>query len=401
MVNRNTLNELERLGFGGDIDALESYVATLQDAAGNGEPLVTDSVYDQHFRLLKELKPESEILSRNWETADFEFTDKDEVLKKYGMCSITTVQEWSELGEFLNVLDEIGEPVTLAVSVKENGHGVRAIYTYGELTGGSTRGRYKRGRDITRHLRAVLPTHVSQWDNIPLMEVRGEMLVSIDNFEKHLKNTLKTPLSSVTSLIRDSVSDEELRFLDMLCYKVISANGEMEFGSLHEEYSHLVDCGFRVPPAVLINGVTSENLQANAEKVLEYFESKMDKGELPYSCDGLVFTIDDNETFYSTGKNGNSWRGNFALKIGRYWASNVYSSIIREIQFIPGKSYLTPKASIDPVVASTGATITTVPLYNVGVMERYGYTVGEEVFFKFGGETGVTLCDANGESVRV
>ena len=52
-----------------------------------------------------------------------------------------------------------------------------------------------------------------------------------------------------------------------------------------------VDCGFRVPPAVLINGVTSENLQANAEKVLEYFESKMDKGELPYSCDGLVFTI--------------------------------------------------------------------------------------------------------------
>ena len=52
-------------------------------------------------------------------------------------------------------------------------------------------------------------------------------------------------------------------------------------------------------------------------------------------------------------------------------------------------------------MASTGATITTVPLYNVGVMERYGYTVGEEVFFKFGGETGVTLCDANGESVRV
>lgn len=401
MVNRNTLNELERLGFGADIDALESYVATLQDAAGNGEPLVTDSVYDEHFRLLKQLKPESEILSRNWETADFDYTDKDDVLKKYGMCSITTIQDWDELGAFRAVLEEIGEPVTMAVSVKENGHGVRAVYTYGELTGGSTRGRYKRGRDITRHLRAVLPTHVNQWDDIPLVEVRGEMLVSIENFEKNLRNTLKTPLSSVTSLIRDSASDEELQYLDMLCYKVIAANNEIELGSLHEEFAHLTDCGFKVPPAILVNGVDQNNLEATARKILSYFESKMDKGELPYSCDGLVFAIDDNEIFYSMGKNGNAWRSNFALKVGRYWASNVYSSIIREIQFIPGKSYLTPKAIVDPVIASTGATITTVPLYNIGVMERYGYVVGEEVYFKFGGETGVTLCDFNGESVRV
>ena len=34
MVNSNTMAELEKLGFGADIDALESYVATLQDAAG-------------------------------------------------------------------------------------------------------------------------------------------------------------------------------------------------------------------------------------------------------------------------------------------------------------------------------------------------------------------------------
>ena len=66
MVNTDTMAELERLGFGADIDALELYVEKLQDAAGMGEPLVDDAVYDAHVRLLKQLKPDSKLLNRNW-----------------------------------------------------------------------------------------------------------------------------------------------------------------------------------------------------------------------------------------------------------------------------------------------------------------------------------------------
>ena len=57
MVNSNTMAELEKLGFGADIDALESYVAELQDAAGMGNPLVDDAAYDNYVRLLRQLKP--------------------------------------------------------------------------------------------------------------------------------------------------------------------------------------------------------------------------------------------------------------------------------------------------------------------------------------------------------
>lgn len=76
-------------------------------------------------------------------------------------------------------------------------------------------------------------------------------------------------------------------------------------------------------------------------------------------------------------------------------------SVIEKIQFIPGKSYITPKAIIKPVVTGNGAEVTNVPLYNIGVMERYHLIPGETVYFRFGGEQGVTLCDVYGRSVSI
>lgn len=401
MVNPNTMEQLEKLGFGSDIDALESYVASLQDAAGMGNPLVDDSVYDAHFKLLKELKPNSTILTRNWETADEELDQYDEVLNKYGMCSIETIDDVNDLGKFANIIAGLGHNIDLMASVKDNGHGVRAVYLNGWLHSGSTRGRYKKGRDITRHLKAVLPLYVDDWSLIPIVEVRGEMLVSIDTFEKHLKGKLKTPLSSVTSLIRDSATDEEIKLLEMECYKVISSDGSLEFETLWDEFEHLAACGFKTPPKARMNNVSAETIVPAVSRILEYFESLMDAGKIRFSCDGIVFAINNNEDFYSTGKSGNAWNGNFALKAGKHWQQNVYSAIIKEVEFIPGKSYIVPKAIVDPVVTANGSSVTTVPLYNVGVMERYHYVPGETIFFRYGGEQGVSLCDCYGNSIRV
>ena len=127
----------------------------------------------------------------------------------------------------------------------------------------------------------------------------------------------------------------------------------------------------------------------------------MDEGKIQYSCDGIVMAIDNNDDFYSTGKTGNAWNGNFALKTGRYWQQNVYSAIIQDVKFIPGKSFIVPKAIVDPVTTANGSKVTNVPLYNVGVMQRYHYIPGETIFFRYGGEQGVTLTDCYGNSIRV
>ena len=90
--------------------------------------------------------------------------------------------------------------------------------------------------------------------------------------------------------------------------------------------------------------------------------------------------------------------GNFALKMGR-WESNIYSSTIESIEWCYGKRYITPKAHVAGVFTRNGSEVRTVPLYNVGVMQEYKYYPGNTVYFRYGGETGVSLTDASGNLV--
>jgi len=189
MITSDRMNLLEALGFGSDIDALESYVAMLQDAAALGKPMLTDTEYDIRKGLLEELKPESEVIKRNWELDDNDLNENDEILQKYGMCSIRTITKMTELSKFKDALGN--KTVDMLASIKLNGHAVRAVYMYGRLVGGSTRGRYKKGRDISRHLKAILPNYIEEWSQYRLVEIRAELLVSYENFQPYA-HMLKT-----------------------------------------------------------------------------------------------------------------------------------------------------------------------------------------------------------------
>lgn len=409
MINNSIVNFLESLGIGSDIDALESYVAKAQDAHSLGKSIISDAEYDALVRVLRELKPNSSVLNRNWEIYDFELDQYDVLLHIYPMRSIQTIADMKELKKFKVLLAGIGSVEVLA-SQKLNGHAVRIVYNNGALVRATTRGRRKKGRDITRHLSHIVPTYIEDWVDLGMVEVRGEVLVSHDNFEL-VKHYLKTPLSAVTSMLRESVSDEELQLLSCVCYKILHEDIDT-FETLSDEMNELMDKGFEVPYRVRVDNVNSNNLERVVTALLKRFEEKEEEESI-YATDGIVVAINDNYIFRSLGvderlleyckKNDieflNQNLGNFALKMGK-WESNIYSSEIEEIIWVPGKQYIVPKAKIRPVAASSGAVISTVPLYNVGVMERYMLIPGSEIYFRFGGEQGVTLTDSNGMSIR-
>lgn len=394
MVNQNTLNLLEAYGFGSDIDAFETYVMELQDAAGSGNPLVTDAQYDDYVALLKQVKPESVALNRNWESADNEFDNADVYLQRYGMKSIRTIMDLSELEYFKNIAFKNG-PIDLLASSKINGYGVRAVYKYGNLVSGSTRGRYKKGRDITRHLKQVLPEFISELSEVPLTEIRGELYVDLNTFES-IRHLVKTPLSAVTSLSRESATDTDIKMLSFRAYQVFS--DDLTFESLGEKFQFLRECGFETPYAMRISNVNYDEFDEAIEGIIERFTGVVEGSGLPYDNDGIVVAVDNLEMFNSLGNEGNTMLGNFALKVG-HWEQNVYSAKILSVEWCYGKRYITPKAIVEGVVTRNGSKVTTVPLYNIGVMQDNGYYPGNDVFFKYGGETGVTLTKADGTPV--
>lgn len=404
MVNSETMDKLNELGFGANIDAFEDYMEQLMDAYAMGEPMVDDSAFDAMKKLLQQIKPDSKVLLRNNETEEVELNRYDKILEEYGMSSIHTIDGISResLSNMIDVIELAGGKADLFASLKQNGHATRAVYNYGRLVGGTTRGRYRKGRDISAHLKHMLPNEIEGFKSMPLVELRGEAVVTKTTFDEKLKATgLKTPLSSVTSMLRDSATDYEMGLLQFIGYKCLPSEKEFRPKTLSSEYAILEKCGIKTPPHVLIKGVTADSLVETINYLVEYFEDVVETQGYDIDCDGIVVAVDNNDIFYLGGRDGNAWKGNCAVKEGRIWQSSIYESTIIEVQFKYGKKYITPVAIIEPVVCKNGATVTNVPLYNVGVMDRYGLFTGQSVHFRFGGETGVTLCDEFGNSVRV
>ena len=397
MFTRDDLSLLDRLGFGSDVEKLEEYVASLQEYASSGEPKVSDDVYDTHFKLLSKLKPESPVLNRNWESIDRDLDSYDVLLNKFGMRSIRTIKDMSELGYFMDTV--LTNSTDLLVSTKLNGHAIRAVYQNGSLISGSTRGRYKKGRDITRHLKQILPNFVKIWESEPYVEVRGEMLVSYKDFER-VKHYLKTPLSAVTSCIKESATEEEVGLLSIVCYKVLKLREnpwDNGFITLLDEFKELSENGFEIPKVTKLDAVDRSNFMEYMDIVVEKFGNN--KSNFEFDTDGIVVAVNDTKKFYELGLDGNRFIGNFALKTGDAYGTKVYQSIIRDIEWVYGKTYITPKAIIEPTKTANGAEVRVVPLYNIGMMEKLHLIPNERIYFTFGGETGVSLCDSMGNKI--
>ena len=156
--------------------------------------------------------------------------------------------------------------------------------------------------------------------------------------------------------------------------------------------------GFKIPPYMMRASINPASFYSEIKAIIDKFSSK--KSSFEYDTDGVVVSIDDNNEFYNLGLDGNTFLGNFALKVGAEYGTKVYQSTITDIEWVHGKTYITPKAIIEPTRTANGAVVSVVPLYNIGMMEKLRLIPDEKIYFTFGGETGVSLCDSLGNKVN-
>lgn len=74
--------------------------------------------------------------------------------------------------------------VNYVVEQKIDGLSVSLEYVDGEFTRGSTRGDGINGEDVTENLKTIKSIPLTLKDDIPFLEVRGEVFLSRDNFNK-------------------------------------------------------------------------------------------------------------------------------------------------------------------------------------------------------------------------
>lgn len=377
---------------------------------------IFDSIYDTLYDMLKTVKPESKVLSEIWEDSEDEIKDYKELLDEYPMMSIETAKSYDckALNDFK---DRMPEETGYFASFKINGHGIRVVYDDGDLVSATSRARGSNGRDLTRHMRILLGKHNELLEGYGVVEFRGEVALPFANLDKarEFNPSIKSAFSGVSSLIRPSSTEEEIRLLDFLCYGMLQEG--FSFSDREEEFQEISRLGFTTPECLLIESASKEDLDDIIPEVVKTFEEGYDS--FGYFCDGVVFEVNDRDLFYSMPIEGNHRTSNIALKVG-IWEQVQYCGYVQKILWTKGKSKLSPVAIVadEPdmliededgkmlnwedlgVLTAQGNKVRRVPLYepkNILILDAY---VGNPVWFRYGGEAGVVPCFPDGRLLK-
>lgn len=382
------------------IENLESYIQDCNDAMNtNEEPLVEDAVYDKLVEILTKARSTSPILQELWSADSDTVGSYNDLLDKHPMASIQTVKSWEDdnITKFIQRMPEVS---SYLAAYKINGHGIRIVYKDGQMVEATTRGRSTNGRSILEHMKVLLGEYNEALAGEGLVEIRGELALRLNLLEdaRKFNPTLKSAFSAVSSLIKPSASEDEIKLLDFLAYRVYIE--DFEFATLEEIYSTLEEWGYSVPQYISLEDVSREELFDSMQTVVSDLEESLD--DFGYFCDGVVFEANEGLVREDNEGDGKYHNYNLALKVNS-WSQDLYTGYIKEIKWKRGKSKLSPVAVVsesldsdEGVLTVQGNRVKNVPLYNpknILVLSAY---LDCPINFKYGGEAGVVPCFPDG-----
>jgi DNA ligase (NAD+) len=350
------------------------------------DPEIGDDAYD---RLLDEL--------RGIEAEHPELASADSPTRRVGgepvgrlekvrhlepMLSLGNVRSEEELRAWVERMrnhlarEGISEPAfTFVVEPKIDGLAISLLYRDGVLERGATRGNGEVGEDVTHNLRTIgaIPLHLD--DAPPLVEVRGEVYMSLKDFtalnERRAEageSTFMNPRNSAAGTIRQlDPADAAKRPLSIWCYQIGVTEG-LSFTSHSQALQWLRDHGFRVNHGIQLLG--SED-----QVVAQCLEWERRRGELDFEIDGVVVKVDDLELQRRLGSVGRDPRWAVAWKFPPTTAVTTLEKVMWNV----GKfGDLRPYAVLAAVEVG-GVTIRMATLHNEEDIVRKDIRAGEEV----------------------
>src|SRR4051812_15638909 len=258
---------------------------------------------------------------------------------------------------------------------KIDGLAISLLYEDGRLVRGATRGNGEVGEDVTHNLRTMPTIPLSIDDAPPVLEVRGEVYMSLPDFaalnERRAEAGLSTfmnPRNSAAGTIRQL--DPKLaaeRPLSMWCYGIGRVDG-VRLSTHYEALEWLREHGFRVNADVKL--LDSED--AVVEQCLAWQERR---GGLDFEIDGVVVKVNDFALQRRLGVVGRDPRWAIAWK----FPPTTKITTLKEVHWNVGKfGDLHPFGELEPVHVG-GVTVKMATLHNEEDLARKDIRRGDEV----------------------
>jgi DNA ligase (NAD+) len=350
------------------------------------DPEIGDDAYDRLLDELREIEREHpELLTPDSPTRRVggePVGRLEKVQHLEPMLSLGNVRSADELRAWVERMrnhlarEGIEEPAfTYVVEPKIDGLAISLLYRDGVLERGATRGNGEVGEDVTHNLRTIGAIPLRIEDAPPLVEVRGEVYMSLADFtalnERRAEageSTFMNPRNSAAGTIRQlDPADAAKRPLSIWCYQVGVAEG-LSFEAHSQALQWLREHGFRVNSGIKLLG-------GEDEVIAQCLGWERRRGELDFEIDGAVVKVDDLALQRRLGAVGRDPRWAVAWKFPPTTAVTTLEKVMWNV----GKfGDLRPYAVLEPVAVG-GVTIKLATLHNEEDILRKDIRVGEQV----------------------
>ncbi len=364
------------------------------------DPQISDFEYDKALRELENLENDfPEVLTPDSPTqrvggmADNRF---EEVVHAVPMESLQDAFSFDELRSFESKID--GD-VTYVVEPKIDGLSVSLEYRDGVFVRGSTRGDGQVGEDVTANLRTIRTIPLKLEEEIPFLEVRGEVYMPREVFlslaekqEINGEKPFKNPRNAAAGSLRQKNSKIAAeRNLSIFVFNIQQLEGK-EITSHKQSLDYLKTLGFRTVPFY--------NEYESFDDVLSEIERiGNERGNLPFDIDGAVIKVNDFEKRKELGSTSKFPKWAVAYK---YPPEEKETKLV-DVEVNVGRTgVLTPVAVLEPVLLA-GSTVGRATMHNEDFIKEKGIAIGDTVVVRKAGDIipEIVIVSQKGENTKV
>ncbi len=377
-----------------EIVSLSAEIQAANDAYyQKSTPTLSDAQYDEAFRRLLVLEaqnPKCALPDSPTQKVGAKLSSDLKAIKhvKPMLSLANTMNEAEALAFAKKCADALGvdiEVIDLTAEPKYDGLAVSLVYEHRKLARGVTRGDGEEGEDVTHNVRNILTIPLELPADAPdLVEVRGEILLTHDGFERY--NDQYFEESGKRYVNARNGASGALRRLD----PKESAKAGLSFFAYSLYFHENLDKGPSTQQAALqwlrdANfPVSSESCTATGltgiTKVFDEFSRR--RPDLPFDIDGVVFKINDISLHDTIGWQARSPNWATAYK----FPAQEENTILEAIDVQVGRlGQITPVARLKPVFVG-GTTVSNATLHNLNEIRRRDLRVGDTVVVRRAGD---------------